>query len=202
MPRLAAAALATLCLSVPAMAQTTGTPADHEALRALKDKAIAAANAKDYAALRPLIHDPFMATVITQDSFTDFDKMKAYFEGLFTRDVLRLKDVQFSAEADDFSTVYTGTIALTKGTDAERYVMADGRSFDMKGHWTAVSIKDGEAWKIAAIHMGANFLDNPVLGAIEKSVLWVGLGGGAAGLLAGLAGGWFIGSRRAKRAAA
>lgn len=197
-------AITTLLMAWPVLAgaQTTGTPEDHDALRALKDQAIAAVNSRDYNAVQTLLHDPFMATVITQDSFTDFDAMKAYFEGLFTRKLLRIKDVQFSAEADDYSTVYTGTFALTKGTDVEHYEMADGRAFDMNGRWTAISIKDGDDWKIAAIHMGTNFLDNPVLNAIEKSVLWTGIGGVAVGLIAGLAGGWFIGGRRAKRAAA
>lgn len=183
-------------------AQTTGTPEDHDKLRALKDKAIAAVNSRDYDGVQAILHDPFMATAITQDSFTDFDAMKAYFEGLFTRKLLRIKDVQFSAEADDYSTVYTGTFALTKGTDLERYEMADGRSFDVKGRWTAVSIKDGDDWKIAALHMGTNFLDNPVINAIEKSIVWIGIAAAAAGLMVGLAGGWFIGARRAKRATA
>ncbi|MCC2098370.1 MAG: DUF4440 domain-containing protein [Hyphomicrobiales bacterium] len=179
-----------------AMAQTTGTPDDHDALRALKEKAVAVVNNRDYATARAILHDPFMATVITQDAFTDFNDVKSFFEGLYTRDFLRMKEIHFSAEADDYSTVYTGTFALTKGSTLERYELADGRSFDMKGRWTAVSIKDGNEWKIAAIHMGTNFLDNPVLNAIEKSVMWTGAGGAAGGLLIGLAGGWVIGRRR------
>jgi len=179
-----------------AMAQTTGTPDDHDALRALKEKAVAVVNNRDYATARAILHDPFMATVITQDAFTDFNDVKSFFEGLYTRDFLRMKEIRFSAEADDYSTVYTGTFALTKGSTLERYELADGRSFDMKGRWTAVSIKDGNDWKIAAIHMGTNFLDNPVLNAIEKSVMWTGAGGAAGGLLIGLAGGWVIGRRR------
>lgn len=185
-----------LATSLPAEAQSTGTQADHEALRALKDRAVSVVNDRDYETARAVLHEPFMATVITQDSFTDFDAVKDYFEGLYTRNFLRMEEIRITAEADDNSTIYTGTFALSKGTTNEHYELADGRSFDMEGRWTAVSIKEGDDWRIAALHMGTNFLDNPVLQAIEKSVMWFGIGGAGAGLLVGLAGGWFIGRQR------
>jgi ketosteroid isomerase-like protein len=182
-----------------ALAQTTGTPADHEALRKLKDQVLQAVNARDYALARKLINDPFMATVITQDSFTDFDKLKSYFEGLYTREVLQMKSVSISADADDYSQIIDGTFALTKGSTKERYELADGRIFDIAGRWTAVTLKQNGEWKLLAIHMGTNFLDNPVLAAIEKSVLWFGAAAGAVGLVIGLAGGWLLGWRWARK---
>jgi ketosteroid isomerase-like protein len=199
MPSFIIALLVSALVSLPALAQTTGTAADHEALRKLKDQALQAVNTRDYALARKLINEPFMATLITQDSFTDFDKLKAYFEGLYTRDFLRMKSVTLAAEPDDYSQILQGEFALTKGATKERYELADGRVFDMAGRWTAVSLKQSGEWKLLAFHSGTNFLDNPVLSAVEKSVLWVGAAAGALGLVIGLAGGWLLRWRWARR---
>jgi ketosteroid isomerase-like protein len=196
MIRFVLAAALVACLSSAGLAQSVETPADHDALRKLKDAATEAVNRRDYVTAKSVLHDPFMATVVTQDSFTDFDKLKAYFENLYTRDTLRMKSVRMSAEADDYSKIFRGTFAVTKGSTKEHYELADGRMFDLDGRWTAVSLKEGDQWKILAVHMGTNFLDNPVLTAIESSVVWVGIGGAVAGLVAGFAIGWLAKRRR------
>lgn len=196
-----AALLLSLFFSAPTHADATGTQADHDALRQLKASAVEAVNQRDYAALQGILHQPSMTTLVTQDSFTDPGKLKDYFENLFTRDTLRMKEVRIAAEADDLSQIYEGTFALNKGSTKERYTLADGRSFDIDGRWTAVSIKENGQWKLLAVHTGTNFLDNPVLNAIEKSVLWTGAVGAAAGLLIGFAAGWLLRRRSGKAAA-
>ncbi len=180
--------------------QDAGTEADHTALRTLKEQAVKAVNTRDYDLARSLLREPFMATVITQDSFTDFEKLKTYFEGLYTRSFLRMKSITMSAEADELSQIYTGTFALTRGSTKERYELADGRAFDMDGRWTAVSMKENGAWKVVAVHTGTNFLDNPVLAAIQGSVTKFGAGGLALGLLIGFIAGWLVTRRRGRTA--
>jgi len=195
--------LSTLLLAVallaPAQAQTTGTPADHDALRQLKADVVTAINTRDHAMTGKVLARPFMATVITQDSFTEVDKVKAYFDSLFTRSFLAIRSIRIEAEADDFATIQEGTFAFAKGGTKERYEMADGRIFDMAGRWTAVAQKQDGAWKVASIHAGVNFLDNPVIAAIEKSLVWFGAGGLALGLVVGFGAGWFTGRRGAAR---
>ncbi len=197
MPRLFPGCVLSLMLAGSALAQNAGTPADHDALRKLKASATEAVNKRDYPAARKLLHEPFMATLVTQDSFSSFDTLTAYFESLYTRDFLRMKQVTFAAEADDLSQIYTGTFAVNKGATKEHYELADGRAFDLAGRWTAVSLKENGEWKLLAVHSGTNFLDNPVLSAVEKSLLWFGAGGIGIGLLAGFAAGWLL-RRRAR----
>lgn len=197
--------LPALCLTVAAAgacAQATDAAADHDALRQLKTDLEKVVSTRDFDAARALFHQPFMATVITQDSFTDMGALKRYYDSLFSREMLRMKSVSIKTDADELSTLHTGTVALTRGSTAERYELADGRAFDMKGRWTAVSIKEPDGkWKLLGIHMGTNFLDNPVLAAIERSILWIGLAAGAAGLVAGFVGGWWFGRGRRRAAA-
>ena len=185
-----------LSLNAAALAQGAGTPADQDALRNLKDNAVKVINDKDYALARQVLHEPFMATLITQHSFNDFDQLKAHFESLYTRESLRMKDIKLTAEADEASQIFSGTFAIARGATKEHYEMADGRTFDMDGRWTAVTMKDGDDWKILALHFGTNFLDNPVINAIGQGAKWTGLIGAIVGLIAGFAAGWFAKRRK------
>jgi ketosteroid isomerase-like protein len=180
-------------------AQSPDNAADHDALRRLKVGIEQAISKRDFDAMKGMLHQPFMATVVTQRSFTDLGTLKEYYDSLFTRDAPRIKNIAITAEADELSQIVTGTVALTRGSTSERYELADGRAFDMKGRWTATSVKEADgSWRVMAIHAGIDFLDNPVLLAVEKSVLWFGAGGLAIGLVAGALGGWLLTRRRAR----
>lgn len=192
-----ASAAAPASIASAAAALDPAAVADHEALRRLKADLEQAVSKRDFALLGRVVQQPFMATLVTQDSFRTLPDLQRHYDGLFTRDFLRLKDVRITAEADELSEILTGTVALTRGSTQERYELADGRAFDMQGRWTAVSVRqpDGQ-WKLWGIHGGVDFLDNPVLLAIEKSVVWTGVAGLGAGLLAGLVAGWWVFGRR------
>jgi hypothetical protein len=41
--------------------------------------------------------------------------------------------------------------------------LKDGRVFRIKQRWTALVVEEDGAWKVAAAHMGVNFMDNPYL---------------------------------------
>ncbi|WP_172202576.1 hypothetical protein [Niveibacterium sp. COAC-50] len=181
-------------------AQSDEHAADHNALRKLKGDLEQAVSKRDFDAAQVLFHKPFMATVVTQESFTDLASLKTYFDGLFSRELLRMKEMSIHAKADELSKIYTGTFALTRGSTQERYELADGRAFEMQGRWTAISIKEPDGnWKILGIHSGTNFLDNPVLSAIERSALWLAAGCGFGGLLMGIGMGWFFWRRSSAR---
>jgi hypothetical protein len=81
----------------------------------------------------------------------------------------------------------------------ERYELADGRGFDIQGRWTATAIKEDGRWTVVALHAGTNFLDNPVINAIERNAMLFAIGGGGIGAIAGSLFGFFIGRRRARR---
>src|SRR5699024_1464323 len=143
---------------------------------------------------------PFLATAITQESFNEASKLKAWFEGLFNRPLLRLTALHVEAEADEPAGIYNGTIAIARGSTKERYELADGRGFDLQGRWTATAIKESGRWSILTIHDGTNFLKNPVLDAIERNAMYFALAGALAGVVVALPLGFLIGRRRASKA--
>jgi ketosteroid isomerase-like protein len=193
------AALILLLTANLALAQSATEVADHEALRKLKADVLIAINSRNLAAIDTLLHKPFLATPITQDSFDDAGKLKAWFEDLFKRPLLRLTGLHMDADADELAQIYTGTLAVARGSTKERYELADGRGFDIQGRWTATAIKEDGQWTVLAVHTGTNFLDNPVLNAIERNTLYFTAGGAGVGVLGGILFGFLIGRRRAKR---
>jgi hypothetical protein len=183
-----------------ALAQSSGDVADHEALRKLKADVVTAINTRNLASMDALLHKPFLATAITQESFNEAGKLRAWFEGLFNRPLLRLSGLHMEAEADEPAGIYNGTIAIARGSTKERYELADGRGFDIQGRWTATAIKENGRWSILAIHDGTNFLENPVINAIERNAMYFAFAGAVAGVVVALPMGFLFGRRRARKA--
>jgi hypothetical protein len=191
-----AIALCVMLLGRPLLAQNVSQAADHEALRKLKTDVITAINTRNVQSMDTLLHKPFMSTLITQDSFTDIDRLKAYFDDLFTRSVLRINKITMEAEPDESAQIYTGTFAVARGGTKEVYELGDGRTYTIPGRWTATTIKDNGQWKVLAVHTGVNFIDNPVMTAVEKSTLYFGAGGVALGAVIGFLLGFLIRRKR------
>ena len=200
-PLALAVAFCVLLAARPLLAQpaSQSAAADHEALRKLKTDVINAINTRDMQRVDALLYNPFMSTLVSQDSFTDVNRLKAYYDDLFTRKILRFNKITLSAEPDEPAQIYSGTFAVARGSTNDVYELADGRTFTVPGRWTATTIKDRGQWKVLAVHTGVNFVDNPVITAIEKSTLYFGAGGAAIGLVIGFLVGFFI--RRRPRAA-
>lgn len=188
-------AAAVFVLLAPATARAQD--ADHDALRKIKADVLNAINTRNLRGMDAVLHQPFMVTVVTQDSFTDTGALQAYYDGLFTRKLLRMSKVNIEAEADELSQIQTGTFAVARGSTKELYELADGRRFDMRGRWTATALKEAGGWKLLAIHSGTNFLDNPVLTAVEKSTAYTGAGGLGVGIVVG----WLLGALVRRRRA-
>jgi hypothetical protein len=195
-PLALAIALCVMLLGRPLLAQNASQAADHEALRKLKTDVITAINTRNVQSMDTLLHKPFTSTLITQDSFADIERLKAYFDGLFTRPVLRINKITMEAEPDEPAQIYTGTFAVARGGTKEVYELGDGRTYTIPGRWTATTIKDNGQWKVLAVHTGVNFIDNPVMTAVEKSTLYFGAGGVAVGAVIGFVLGFFIHRKR------
>jgi ketosteroid isomerase-like protein len=183
-----------------AIAQQDPQAADHAALRKLKDDVLTAINNRNLAEVDAMLHKPFLSTVITQESFNETDRLRGWFDNLFSRPLLRLRHFHIEAEADEMAQIYTGTFAVARGATKERYELADGRGFDLDGRWTATAIRDNGRWKVLAIHTGTNFLDNPVINAVERNTLTFAAIGAVAGIIIGFLLGFFIRRRPAKAA--
>ena len=101
-------------------------------------------------------------------------------------------------EADALTEFYADkTFGVVRGSGKEDYVLSDKRFFPMETRWTATVSKDSDGqWRILSLHIGTNFLDNPILSMAENSAKYFAAGGAAVGLLLGLAFGFMWGRRK------
>ncbi|HKI62818.1 MAG TPA: nuclear transport factor 2 family protein [Mariprofundaceae bacterium] len=158
----------------------------HQELRGLLKQAENAINSGNYDAMLPILSKNLRITPINQEFLSSRKDVSDYFKKWFGEGgYLKKLHITFTPDAltelsDDKSW------GLVWGTGEEDYILADGRSFDMKTRWTAVVVKEEDGhWRIRGMHVATNFLDNPILSAAEDSVKYFGIGGLLVGLLVG-----------------
>ena len=194
--------IAVTCLVLGASAARAEEP-DHEIhqeLRALLTRIETAINTEKYEEMAPCFHENVRATTINQEVILSREGLAPYFRKWFGPGGY-LKKLHMTLTADALTELNAEkNFGIVRGSGQEDYTLADGRFFPMKTRWTATVVKDADgAWRILAIHIGTNFLDNPILTKAEKAL---GLAAGL-GLLVGIvltAGVAFLVARRKRSA--
>jgi ketosteroid isomerase-like protein len=199
MHRLALGALLWLAVSTVGLPDAQAADeAIHEELRGLLRGIQDAVNQQRYGDLAPFFHGEMRVTTINQESITAPSEIAQYFERWFGKDGF-LSKVDMRLTADALTQLYDDNrFGVVSGSGDEDYILADGRTFAMKTRWTATTIRDSDGrWKILTLHIGTNFLDNPILTAAEGSLVYAAVGGAVGGLLIGVVATLLVRRRRA-----
>ena len=188
--------LACLLFALPVIAQEADHEI-HEELRAVLTTVQNAVNSGNYDAMLPVISDSVRATTITQEVMSNRAEVSAYFRKWFGAGGF-LKKLDMHLNADALTELSPDkTWGLVRGSGIENYTLADGRQYPMKTRWTAVLIKEADGkWRLRAIHIGTNFLDNPILDDAKRAVVRYASIAGVVGLVAGLLIGFLVGRRK------
>lgn len=175
-----------LLLISPALAAQETDQAIHEELRGVLIGIEKAVNSESYGSLARYFHENLTITTINQEVISTRAEIEPYFEKWFGPGGY-LKTLKMSLEADELTELYADkTFGIVRGSGEEDYVLSDSRSFPMKTRWTATVIKDTDGrWRILTLHIGTDFLNNPILSVAEESVKFSGIVGGAGGLVFG-----------------
>lgn len=181
----------------PLLAAQETDEAIHNELRQLLSGIEQAVNSESYGDLAQYFHDSARITTINQEVISSSEEIEPYFDKWFGEGGY-LKSLKMKLEADALTEFYADkTFGVVRGSGDEDYVLSDTRFFPMKTRWTAtVSKNDAGEWRILTLHIGTNFLDNPILDMAEGSVKSVATGAGVIGLLLGLVLGFVFGRRR------
>jgi ketosteroid isomerase-like protein len=174
------ALLAAVALRGLAADATPGREADHQELRALRETVAGAMDALDTKTLASCLARTFVLTMVDQTCVTNAAQIDAFYDRIFRADDAPLAKMQVKPVADDLTRFVGPDAGYCYGSSVETYTMKNGRAFTMTNRWTAVVVKEEGAWKIAALHSGINFMDNPVLAARSMSCwrrlgVWLGL---------------------------
>jgi len=176
-----------LLLISPALTAQETDQAIHEELRGVLNGIQEAVNSEEYGNLAQYFHENLTITTINQEVISTRAEIEPYFDKWFGPGGY-LQTLRMSLEADDLTEFYADkTFGIVRGSGEEDYVLSDSRSFPMKTRWTATVIKDtDEQWRILTLHIGTDFLDNPILAVAEDSAKYFGAAGVAAGLVFGI----------------
>lgn len=169
----------------------------HDELRSVTAGLVQAINNQQFDQLAPYFHEKMRVTTINQEFLDSRAGIEPYFKHWFGPGQF-LKSLEMQLNPDVETELYDNNqFGIARGKGIERYGLSDGRKFDIQTRWTATVIKDTDGkWRILSLHLGTNFLDNPVLYAIERSILWIGVGCAAGGLLLGGLVTWLVLRRR------
>ena len=180
-----------------AAAQDPADDAIHDELRGLLSGIEAAINEERYGDLAQYFHANARVTTISQEFLASPEAIEPYFDHWFGEGGY-LKKLSMELKADALTEFYADkTVGIVRGSGSEFYELADGRTYPMETRWTATVVKDDDGkWRILALHIGTDFLDNALLSAaVEKAKSYV-IRGAVIGLLIGLVLGLLLGRRR------
>ncbi len=169
----------------------------HEELRGVLGGIQNAVNTEHYDQLAQYFHKNMRVTTSNQEVLTSHEDITKFFNFWFGPGGV-LKKVEMNLDADALTEFYANkTIGIVRGSGVENCYLSDSRFFPMKTRWTATVIKDDDGkWRILTLHIGINFLDNPVLSVAKESANYFGIIGGVVGLLIGLLIGFFLWRKR------
>ena len=192
--------LAGLLVLLASWAHAATDDAIHDELRGLLKTVVTAINAQQYERLTPILSDQAHVTLVNQDVLNRKDQIPPYLTKWFGAGGY-LKSMQVELKADVLTELSPDkSWGMGYGTGVETYALADGRSFALPTRWTAVVQREADGvWRIRAVHVGTNFLDNPVLHSVAGNTTQWLLVGGTAGLLIGVLLTWLLLRRKYKR---
>jgi ketosteroid isomerase-like protein len=159
----------------------------HDEIRAMRDRAIAAFQARDVEALFAELDDRVIFTAMNNETVTGKEALTAYYAKMMDGSAGLVSDLQVAFETDALATLLAGNqAAVASGSVVAAFKMRAGLEFSVPLRWTATLSRDSGAWKIVALHFSANIFDNPIDSAL-RSYLWLMLAAAlAVGLVAGL----------------
>lgn len=175
-----------LVMASPAFAANDSDDAIHDELRGLLRGIEQSVNSEKYGELAQYFHEKLRITTINQEIISSRPEIEIYFKKWFGPGGY-LKKLRMTLNADDSTELYNNTFGIVRGSGIEDYHLSDERFFPMQTRWTATVVRDTDGkWRILALHIGTNFLDNPVLAVAESSTKYFAIGGTVVGLAAGI----------------
>lgn len=182
----------------PALLGQPSQEADHEELRAMMRAATQALNSRQIDALAPLMARQFVITTVDGRTFRDLAGFKAYIDELYGA---KVQSIEFRPEAAELTQFIGPDTGLSWGKSTDTYTFKDGDKRTMTSHWTAVVQRQDGRWKLAALHISVNVLDNPVVESVKRYGWMAAAGAFLIGLIVGLIVGFLLRGATSRRTA-
>lgn len=169
----------------------------HNALRALRARALDAANKRDIDGVLATMHPNVVVTWQNAEVSHGRAAVRAYLARMLEGPNAIVKSYHADFAVDDLTQLYGPNTGIAWGSSTETYDLGRGENFILHGRWTATIINENGQWLLASLHTSTNLFDNPLLRSTKK-LLWI------AAIIAAIVGlliGWLIARRAAVPAA-
>jgi ketosteroid isomerase-like protein len=184
-----------LAIAIAAPLWAQDIEAIHNDIRAMRDRTIAAFEARDREAFLAQLSDNVYFTAMNNEAVHGKEEAAAYYDRMMNAADGLISDLQVDFQSDVLSALYAdNTTAVATGTSDSTFKMRGGLEFSMPLRWTAVLTRDSGEWQISGMHFSANIFDNPLDTGLRK-YLWLMLAG--VGVVA-LVLGYLLGRMRAR----
>lgn len=173
-----------------AWAQPVAPPAEnpaHKELRQLRSDLVEAIDKGDADAMLAKMSPDILLTWLNGEQSHGTKQVREYYDRMMKGDKPVVKSYKIEdVKVNDLTQLYGADSGMAYGTAKSHFVLTDGREFTVEGPWTAVVVRDGGKWSLAALHTSANMFDNPILGIVTTWLYRAAIGAGVAGLLLGM----------------
>jgi uncharacterized protein (TIGR02246 family) len=160
---------------------------NHEQLRVLRDGITDAMNKKDVDGIISFLHPDIVFTTMNGDVAKGHQGIRDYYVKMMSGPNRVVDSVTVKFNADDLTSLYLNdSMGVCYGSTQDVYTLKGGRRMDINARWTATMIKEDGKWLVTAIHYSTNMFDNPVLTALQKTMMMVGMGCAVVGILLGM----------------
>lgn len=180
------------CLNLLAAAADPKIEAAHNELRALRDGLLEAMNKGDIERELTYLHTNVVVTWHNAEVSRGREGVRTYYKRLTSGPEKMVGQFAAEVNVDELTILHGENTGISFGSSLEHFKLTSGRSFDLKGRWTATLVREDGRWLIASLHVSTNLFDNVMLDLVKKrafaAVAIVVMVGGVIG--------WLIGRKR------
>lgn len=151
---------------------TAEDPLDKErsALKGLLGQIESAINDRDIDKLTSVMHRDVMVTFLNGEVARGIPAVRAYFDRMLGSDSAILKQYRTKAKESE-PAIIIGNVAMAYGKSKDEFVFADDSVMMFDSLWSTSLMREDGQWRVRQLHFSANVFDNPILAAVEKSIL-------------------------------
>jgi ketosteroid isomerase-like protein len=164
----------------------------HNALRALRVRALEAANKGDIDGVLAQMHPNVVVTWHNAEVSHGREAVRKYLERQLKGPNPIVKSYHADFEVDELTQLHGPTTGIAWGSSTETYDLGRGERFTLHGRWSGTIVNENGQWLLASLHTSSNLFDNPLLHSAKRAI-WIAA---AIAAVAALLIGWLLGRRR------